>query len=328
MQSKTEVILITGAGGYVGSSLVPHLLNLGKKVIAFDLFWYGNDLLPPHPNLKIIKGDLCNFDFKNILHEVDQVIHLACISNDPSFDLNPEISKKVNFDGAIRFIDQLNNFPIKRFIFASSSSVYGVSNAPTVNELLTPNPITPYALYKLKIEEYLLNHLSKNIDLVILRPATLCGPSPRLRLDLVTNLLAAHAYYHGRISIHGGEQFRPQLNIKEMIRVYVFCINWKENFNSEIFNIGELNYTVNEIAELLQLHCPHQFELIRVPVIDQRSYRISSDKFYNQFNQSVIFKLKDAIDELFLFFKQSPALNLNYENFHNVQKLKNINYEP
>jgi nucleoside-diphosphate-sugar epimerase len=216
-------ILITGAGGYVGSLLTHQLLLQGHSVVAFDAFWFGN-FLPSHENLTVIKNDLRFYDFSNILHDVQTVVHLACLSNDPSYELNPYFSKEINYQGSLNLLKACQNSSIARFVFASSSSVYGIKEEEHVTEALTPAPLTPYSYFKLQIEEELAVAAKDNFDFVILRPATLCGPSPRLRLDIIGNIFSAQAYFDRKLTIDGGNQFRPQLNIKDMIRAYQMCI--------------------------------------------------------------------------------------------------------
>lgn len=326
MNSELKKILILGAGGYVGSLLTPYLLSMNYEVIAFDIFWFGSENLQPHPKLKIIIGDIVNYNFTEILKQVDAVIHLACISNDPSFDLNPNLSKIINYDSTINILKYINASEIKRFIFASSSSVYGVKKEDLVHEDLVNEPITLYAKYKDESEKYLIKNKKDHFDLVILRPATLCGPSPRLRLDLVTNLFVSHAFYKKRLSIHGGNQYRPQLNIKEMLHAYLLCLNHPKLFNSEIFNVGEINYTVDEIAELVKKLCPFQVIIEKQRISDERSYRISSEKFQTFFNYRPKQSLRDAIEDLYIFFQGNPEINIEDSIYHNVRKMKEINY--
>lgn len=320
-----EKILVCGAGGYVGSKLIESLIVEQYEVIAFDTFWYYRP--QNSEQLEVIAGDLCSFDFTECLKSVDQVIMLAAISNDPSFDLNPELSKKVNYDATIGFYQQVCHSPVKRFIFASSSSVYGIRHEPQVTEDLDPRPLTSYALYKAMAEKYFLDNRSTNLDLVMLRPATLCGPSPRLRLDLVTNLLSAQAFYKKTILIHGGSQYRPQLNLKEMIRAYQNCLSYKGSFGGEIFNVGEINYTVREIADLIVERAGFPIDYKIEPVIDNRSYRINSDKYYTFFNTTPEFFLKDAISDLMSFFAAHPDLEIDSPVFHNVKFMKQLGYE-
>lgn len=320
-----EKILVCGAGGYVGSKLTESLLVNGHDVVAFDTFWYHKPAA--HPQLEIIEGDLCTYDFSTLFSSVDQIVMLASISNDPSFDLNPELSKKVNYDATIKFYEQARNSSVKRFIFASSSSVYGVKEEANVTEDLELMPLTPYAAYKAMAEKYFQQHRNSEQDLVILRPATVCGPSPRLRLDLVTNMLTAQAFYRKKITIHGGGQHRPQLNINEMVRAYLNCIQYKNSFNGEIFNVGEINYTVKEIADLVVSQMKFDVEYVIEPIVDNRSYRINSDKYFSYFNTLPEYFLKDAVADLITFFENNPALDISDPIYHNVKFMQNLQYE-
>lgn len=322
--NNNETILITGAGGYVGSLLTKELLSLGYRVIAFDIFWYGQDAIEPHENLTIIHGDLRNYPFDNILHVIDYVIHLACISNDPSYELNTDFSKQVNFDGSINLIHSCQKFKIKRFVFASSSSVYGIKNEEKVTEDLSLNPLTPYSYYKVKIEEELLATYKNRFDLVILRPATLCGYSPRLRLDVIGNIFASQAFFEKKLTIHGGEQFRPQLHIKDMVRAYLYFIQSNDLYDGAIFNLNENNYTLNSMADIINEVYSDNINIEIVPIIDQRSYRVNADKIF----QNTDFKLRhsflEGIRDLKNYFATNPSMNWKDPKHHNILLLKSI----
>lgn len=319
-------ILITGAGGYVGSLLTHHLLFQGYSVVAFDTFWFGN-FLPEHENLTIIKNDLRFYDFTNTLHNVNIVIHLACLSNDPSYELNPYFSKEINYQGSLNLLNACRHSSIARFIFASSSSVYGIKDEENVTEDLTPTPLTPYSYFKLQIEVELAIAAKDNFDFVILRPATLCGPSPRLRLDIIGNIFSAQAFFDRKLTIDGGQQFRPQLNIKDMIRVYQMCISDKNDFHGEIYNVGENNYTVLELAQLTKKLCPHSVDLIVNNVLDTRSYRLNSDKIKQDRGFELTHSLKDAIEDMFDFFSRNKLTWTDAE-FQNIKTIKNILEQP
>src|SRR3989338_7420146 len=222
---KIKSVLVTGGAGYVGSVLVPKLLKNGYQVKVVDLYIYGEavlDQVKDHPNLKQIKGDIRD---KALLAKeligVDAVIHLACISNDPSYELNPDLGKSINYDAMVNLVDISKKAGIKRFIYASSSSVYGIKEEENVTEDLPLEPLTDYSKYKALGEEYLLKQRDPDFVVLILRPATVCGYSPRLRLDLSVNILTNHAVNKSKITVFGGEQKRPNIHIDDITDLYV-----------------------------------------------------------------------------------------------------------
>lgn len=315
-------ILITGAGGYVGSLLTQNLILKDHNVIAFDTFWFGN-FLPESRNLTIIKGDLRSYDFTETLKDVKTVVHLACLSNDPSYEINPLFSKTINYDGSLNLLNACAKSSIEKFIFASSSSVYGVKNEEKVTEDLNPCPLTPYSYNKLKIEEELPSFAKDKFDFVILRPATLCGPSLRLRLDVIGNIFAAQAFFERKLTIDGGNQFRPQLNIKDMVRAYVMCIETNKDFGGAIYNVGQGNYTVRELAEIVRSICPHPVEIVINEVFDNRSYRLNSDKIKIEREFDIKYPLKEAFEGMFEFFTFNKV-NWNDVKYHNIKTIKAI----
>ena len=227
MNDKRNV-LVTGGAGYVGAVLVPKLLNKGHCVKVVDLYIYGEDVfdkVKDHPGLKQVKGDIR--DRKMLERETpgyDTVIHLACISNDPSYELDPVLGKSINYDAFIALVDVSKKAGVKNFIFASSSSVYGVKDVPEVTESLPLEPQTDYSKYKALCEEVLIKEATDNFIVTIIRPSTVCGYSPRLRLDLTVNILTNHAINKGEITVFGGEQMRPNLHIEDMTDFYCFLL--------------------------------------------------------------------------------------------------------
>lgn len=321
-------VLVTGAAGYVGSRLVPALIKQKYDVVAFDTFWYGATLPMNSENLTLVKGDLRYFDFSKILDGIDYIIHLACISNDPSFELNPQFSEEINVKGSKRLIDTCLRYPLKRFIFASSSSVYGAKKEKNVSEDLKLEPLTLYSQNKVDIEIYLQEQVKGAFDYVILRPATLMGSSPRLRLDVVTHILTAQGFFDKSIKVHGGDQFRPQLHIDDMIAAYLLCLEDTKPFSGEIFNVGDDNYTVGEIAETVKKLMPFPVELRLEKVVDARSYRISSEKFKSERAFLPKKNITNGVSEIINFFQGNPHINWRDEKFHNVQRLKSILSNP
>jgi nucleoside-diphosphate-sugar epimerase len=220
-----QKIFITGGAGYVGSVLVPKLLNNGYKVTVLDLMIYGEDVLPDHSNLTVIKGDIRDKALlAKLLPSHDAIIHLACISNDPSFELNPQLGKSINLDAFEPLVDISKKSGVKRFIYASSSSVYGIKNEPDVNESMILEPLTDYSKFKAKCEEILDKYKSENFTTCTIRPATVCGYGKRLRLDLTVNILTNLAINKGEITVFGGNQKRPNIHIEDMTDLYLLLL--------------------------------------------------------------------------------------------------------
>ena len=216
-------IIIFGGGGYCGSIIVPKLIKDNWNVKVFDTFWYGTDHFEKNNNLELIYGDVRNLDqVKRSLHDVEYVLHLACISNDASFELDENLSTTVNLESFEPLVVEAKNAGVKRFVFASSSSVYGVSDKKNVTEDHPLVPLTLYNKYKGMCEPLLFKHTDENFTGVVFRPATVCGYAPRQRLDLSVNILTNHAINKGEITVFGGEQLRPNLHIKIM-QIYVNC---------------------------------------------------------------------------------------------------------
>ena len=256
-------ILITGGAGYVGSVLTPYLINLGHKVTIYDLMIY-NTLIKKNSNLKIIKGDIRDIDkIKNALKEQHIVIHLACISNDPSFELNPNLGKSINLDSFVPLVEASLLKGIKRFIYASSSSVYGIKEEKDVHEEIELEPLTDYSKFKAECEKILLEYNSDHFDPVIVRPATVCGYSPRQRLDVVVNIFSNFAFNKRKIQIFGGGQLRPNIHINDMCEVYSLLINSETSkIKGKIFNAGFENKKVIELAEIVKNVMGDDIELI------------------------------------------------------------------
>ena len=322
-------ILITGAGGYVGSELVRYVTNnTTYEIIAYDLFIYEKNIFSDIKSnkLKIFTGDIRD---KNLLNEaltdVDICIHLACISNDPSFDLNPSLGKSINYDCFSSIIKLCKKNGIKRFIYASSSSVYGISDKINVDENSQKNPLTDYSKYKLLCEEILLNELNDNFHGIIIRPATVCGFSKRLRLDLVVNIFASHAYFNKKINIFGGDQLRPNINIKDMVRAYEVLIELDyDHYNGSIYNCGYDNLSLNDIAGLVIKNMEEYIEVNNTLTDDNRSYHISSDKIKKEINFVPKFDINDAVQDLFQNF-QSIKNPFKLEKYFNIKLMQNIN---
>ena len=318
-------IFITGGAGYVGSVLVPLLLKENFFVTVLDLMIYGEDVLVEHPNLKKVQGDIRDEDLLNkIIPGHDVVMHLACISNDPSFELNPDLGKSINLDAFRPLVEISSKANISRFIYASSSSVYGVKEEKNVHELMSLEPLTDYSIFKADCEKILAEYQSDTFTTVTIRPATVCGYSKRQRLDVVVNILTNLAYHTGKITVFGGNQLRPNIHINDMCLAYLALINAPiEKVKGEIFNAGDDNFTVLELAEIVREVIGDHVELIFSETDDNRSYHISSQKILDKLGfkpshsiKQAVVDLKDAFDRELL---QDPLSNPLYSNIKTMQ---------
>lgn len=264
-------VLVTGGCGYKGHVLIPKLLNRGYEVVAFDTQWFGN-LLTAHPKLSIVKGDVREIETVS-LTGVDCIIHLSSIANDPCADLNPKLTWEVSALATMQLADKAKRSGIKRFIYASSGSVYGVKEELQVTEELELKPISEYNKTKMVGERVLWSYRDDMI-VQIVRPATVCGYSPRMRLDLSVNLLTMQALAKGRITVFGGKQVRPNIHIEDITDVYLHMIDHPELTGT--YNAGFENISILDIANLVAKHIP--VEIVVTESNDPRSYRINSDK--------------------------------------------------
>lgn len=327
---KTNTTLVIGGAGYVGSQLVPALLSTGRNVKVFDTFWYGINHLKAikNPKLHLIQGDIRdNEKVKESLTEVSEVIHLACISNDPSFDLDPELGKSINLDSFEPTVNAIKHSSVERFIYASSSSVYGVRDEKRITEDLSLSPLTDYSKYKARCEEILLNESLNDKVVTIVRPATVCGYSTRQRLDLVVNILTTTALVHNEIKVFGGKQYRPNLHIADMVESYLALLEASpKNINQEIFNIGSKNLTVREIAEAVREEVGKEIEIQFLETNDLRSYRVDSSKIQKHIGFSPKFTVNDAIKDLKNhfgeFISSDPLTDPRYVNIARMKELK------
>jgi nucleoside-diphosphate-sugar epimerase len=326
-------VLVTGGGGYVGSALVPELLQEGYRVKVLDLFWYGQGVFGEnlgHPNLELVKLDIRNSRrVSEELRGIDVVIHLACISNDPSFELDPDLGKTINYDAFAGLLQGAIDRGVRRFIYASSSSVYGVKEEPDVREDAEPLPLTDYSKFKLACERDLLAHRSPNgMERVILRPATVCGYAPRLRLDLTVNILTMHGLVNRKIRIFGGKQLRPNLNIKDTVRAYQLFLNAPgDKIDRQTFNVGYQNRSVEDLAHTVRetLEDP-SIELEYVPTEDNRSYHVNSDKIHSVLGFKAEYTIEDAVLSIAEAYRKGlisdPLGNPLYSNIKRMQQLR------
>ena len=309
-------ILITGASGYVGSVLTNYLLDKNFKIIAIDTQWFGINL-KKHKNLKIIKKDYRKINNKD-LKKVDSVIHLANIANDPGAELNPQLSWNINVLGVMRLLELCKKNKIKQFIYASSGSVYGIKKERKVTENLSLLPISLYNKTKMIAERILMSY-SKNIKIHIIRPATVCGFSKRLRLDVSVNMLTYQALKFKKITVLGGKQIRPNLHIQDMVRIYYHFLKNKK-IPDGCYNAGFENTSIINLAKKIQkkLNC----KIIIKKSNDPRSYRLNSDKLMKTGFKQKYF-IEDGINEL---IKNLKLKKVNKNNF-TVQKMKDLNLD-
>lgn len=337
MADDIRTILVTGGAGYVGAVLVPKLLRKGYRVKVLDLYIYGRDVLGDvkyDSNLEEIQGDIRDRDLlKDHIKGCDAVIHLACISNDPSFELNPVLSRSINYDAFEPLVRISKAGGVKRFIYASTCSVYGVSDAENVTEDHSLVPITDYNKYKGLCEPVLLKYQSAGFTTVIIRPATVCGYSPRQRLDLTVNILTNNAYNTNRITVYGGAQTRPNIHIEDITDLYVSLLELPESkIAGRIYNAGYQNRAVSDIADIVkdvikeELPEKNKVEITTVPSDDPRSYRISSEKIKRELGFIPRRTIEDAVRDLISAFRAGKLQNSMTDiRYYNIKTMKTIN---
>ena len=309
-------ILITGGCGYVGTVLTETLLSDGHKITVIDTQWFGNHL-KEHPNLINIKGDIRNIESVN-LEKIDTILHLANIANDPAVELNPTLSWEVNVLAAQQLADKAIRNGVKHFVYASSGSVYGVKDEPQVTEDLSLVPISVYNKTKMVAERVLLSYKDK-MQVHCIRPATVCGMSPRMRLDVSVNMLTFQALKNKKITVFGGDQTRPNIHIKDMVRVYQHFVN-NSDIESGCYNAGFENISILQIAEMVKNKLGA--EIIVSESNDPRSYRQNSDKLLNTgFKQA--YGVDYAINEIIDSYKN--GILLESDSCYTVKWMKNLN---
>lgn len=326
-------VFVPGGAGYVGSLLVPALLDAGYEVTVYDLFLYGENVfsaIKDHPKLTLIKGDIRDLEsMKRALNGCGYVIHLACISNDPSFELDPTLGKSINLDPFEPFVQIAKQKGVKRFIYASSSSVYGIKEEPNVTEEMELEPLTDYSKFKAACEKILLKYQDDNFVCCVLRPATVCGYAPRQRLDVVVNILTNLAYNTGKIKVMGGNQLRPNIHVKDMVRAYLHVLSAPaEKINGEIFNVGYHNHSVQALAGIVQKTVGRKksVELETIETDDNRSYHVSSQKIANQLGFTPEYTIEDAVEGLVEAFETGKLPNsLDDKRYFNIKTMKAVN---
>ncbi len=309
-------LLVTGGCGYKGSVLVPKLLAKGHEVVVVDVMWFGNTLVS-HPKLSVIKADIRQVENKWFFG-VDAVIHLASVANDPCADLDPKLSWETSALGTMLLADAAVKNGVKKFIYASSGSVYGISDAIHVTEDTELLPISEYNKAKM-VAERVLQSYANDMLIQIVRPATVCGYSSRMRLDVSVNMLAMQALSKGHITVFGGMQTRPNIHIDDITDLYIYLV---DSNISGIFNAGFENISILDIAKIVNEYIPAEISVTESN--DPRSYRLNSDKLL-----STGFKpkknVRDAIVEIIAQYKLGNIVDK--DNCHNVRAMKNMALE-
>ena len=328
---QIKTVLVTGGAGYVGAVLVPKLLKAGYTVKVVDLYLYGGHVFKDYqgdPKLKEVKGDIRNAELlKKEMAGVDAVIHLACISNDPSYELNPALGKSINYDAFLPLVQISKDNHVKRFIYASSSSVYGVKDMPDVTEDVALEPLTDYSKFKALCEDVLLKAQTKDFVCLIVRPATVCGYSPRLRLDLTVNILTNHAVTNRTIKVFGGGQKRPNLHIQDMTDFYLQALKWPdEKIAGKIYNVGYENHTVSDIADIVKRNLGmNDIKIVVEPTNDNRSYHISSQKIERELGFRPKHTIDEAVRDLKAAFDAGKIKNSMTEiSYYNIKTMQAV----
>jgi nucleoside-diphosphate-sugar epimerase len=326
-------VLVTGGAGYAGGILVPQLLKSGYEVVVYDTCYFGKYLPMDNPKFKLIEGDIRDTaKLAEAFKGIECVVNLACISNDASFELNENLSTSINLDAFEPMVLAAKAAGVKRFVYASSSSVYGVSESPNVTEDHPLIPLTLYNKYKGMCEPLLQKHADDNFTGVIFRPATLCGYAPRQRLDLSVNILTNHAVNNNKITVFGGAQMRPNLHVQDYCdAVEMFMTAPKEKIQKEIFNIGFQNMSIADLALLVKEVVEEEFPekapigIVTTPSNDNRSYHINSDKVTRVLGFKPKKTIEDAVRDLCIAFKEGKLPDsMNDDRYFNVKRLKRI----
>lgn len=307
-------ILVTGACGYKGSVLVPQLLKHGFSVVAYDIQWFGQ-FLQEHEQLEIVKGDVRRFDDR-LLDGIDAIIHLASVANDPCGDLNPKLTWEISALATMQLINKAARRGIGRFIYASSGSVYGVKEEEQVTEDLELDPISEYNKTKMVAERVVLSYADQ-MCVQIVRPATVCGVSPRTRLDVSVNMLTMQALTRGKITVFGGQQVRPNIHIDDIVRLYIFLLENPQV--TGVYNAGFENLKILTIAEMVAEKIPCEIEVTASN--DPRSYRVNSDRILGQgfVPEKTV---NDAITEVIAAYQRRDLRD--EEHLHNLKWMQKL----
>jgi nucleoside-diphosphate-sugar epimerase len=327
-----KTICVTGGAGYKGAVLIPKLLARGHNVRVIDLFLWGTQVLPEgHPRLELFKLDIRDLRrLRAAVDGCDAVVHMACISNDPSFALDPALSKSINFDAFEPLVVASKESGVDRFIYVSTSSVYGVSDLPDVTEDAPLVPLTDYNKYKGLCEPILRRYQAPDFTTVILRPATVCGYSPRQRLDLTVNILTNLAVNTRKITIFGGSQKRPNVHIEDITDLYADLVDMPAaRFAGETFNAGYENHTVAQLGQLVKRVVEREMPQLAPisietsPTDDLRSYHVNSDKIKRVLGWAPKRTIEDAVVDLCRAFSEGKLPNsLTDPKYFNVKAIQ------
>lgn len=334
--NRTWNVLVTGGAGYVGSALIPKLLEAGHKVTVLDLYLYGEEALSAvrgHANLTEVKGDMRDAALvARALTGCDAVIHLACISNDPSFELDPELGRSINLDAFRPLVRASKATGVMRFIYASSSSVYGVKEGE-VTEERSLEPLTDYSRFKAMCEDILEEEREPGFVTLTIRPATVCGYAPRQRLDVIVNILTNHAFNTGRVKVFGGDQLRPNIHVDDMTDLYVRSLEWADaDIDGKIYNVGRENHTVRQLSDMVRnivgTRLGREIAVDVVPTDDNRSYHVSSEKIRRELGFVATRSIENAVEglaEAMAAGKLPDSMNdARYFNIKTMQAVKQV----
>ncbi len=325
-------VLITGGAGYVGHVLAPRLLERGHNVTVYDVLHFGCRL-PNHPNLRVVQGDIRDTArLGACFGRQDAVLHLACVSNDASFELDENLSKTINYDCFEPMVIMAKRAGVRRFVYCSSASVYGVSDSRDVTEDHPLVPLTLYNKFKGLCEPLLMKHKADDFTCVVIRPATVCGYSPRTRLDLSVNILTNHAVNKRVITVFGGNQMRPNLHIEDMVDAYELMLTAShEKIHGETFNIGFQNHSIAELARMVKRVVEEQqpelppIDIVTTPSNDFRSYHVNSDKIRRALGFAPKRSIEDAVRDLVRAFRNCLLPNsFDDDWYYNVRRMKRV----
>jgi nucleoside-diphosphate-sugar epimerase len=333
-QRLFNAVFVTGGAGYCGSLLVPQLLSRGYKVTVYDTCYFGDGFLPSDPRLEVIRGDIRDAGrLRQVVVGHDAFVSLGCISNDASFELDEKLSTSINLDAFEPMVRAAKEAGIKRFIYASSSSVYGVSDQPDVTEDHPLVPVSLYNKYKGMCEPILKRYCGDAFTGVIFRPATVCGYAPRLRLDLSVNILTNHALTNNKITVFGGAQLRPNLHVQDYCdAVETFLAAPAEKIQRETFNVGYQNLSIMDIAQLVKRVVEQEFpekapiDIVTTTSDDIRSYHINSDKVFRVLGFRPKFTIEDAVSGLCQAYRDGKVPNsMGDDRYYNIRTMKKLN---